>query len=429
MKPIYFDYAATTPVDPRVLEAMLPYFGEFKLKAKSSQLEAGLWGNPGSLHSYGQKASAAIFAARQAIAQTIGAHYSEIIFTASATEANNLALRGALKAFSLKLLAVGGPDSKKLKAKSSQLTAQPRIIISGVEHEGILKTAQDLARGGVDVVIIPVSKEGVVDVKKLKSALNERTVLVSVMMANNEVGTIQPISEIAKIIHDFRVLKAKSLKLEADSYPLLHTDAVQAFNYLKCDVNELGVDLMTLSAQKMYGPKGIGCLYVRSGKKGNFKTYPIEALITGGGQEQGLRSGTENVAGAVGFAKAVELVEAMREKESARLMKLRTACISGIKKTWPGAKLNGSLKERLPNNINIYLPGKSAEEIIVSLDLQGIAVSSGSACTARTPEPSKVLTAMGMNKERATNSLRITLGRPTAEADIAALLAALKKLR
>jgi cysteine desulfurase len=360
------------------------------------------------LHSYGQKASGAFFGARQVIAGAIGAKYEEVIFTGSATEANNLALGGAMRRYVREAI--------KAKAKNPM----PRLIISAIEHESVLKTAKDLARDGADVVIIPVSKEGVVDMQKLKGALNDRTALVSVMTANNETGVTQPIAEIAKVVREFR---------GGGAWPLMHTDAVQAFNYVKCDVNELGVDLMTLSAQKIYGPKGVGCLYVRSSKMGNFKTYPIDAVITGGGQEQGLRSGTENVAGAVGFAKAVELVEAMRVKESARLLKLRAACISGIKKTWPGAKLNGALKERLPNNINMYLPGKSAEEIIVALDLQGIAVSSGSACTARSPEPSHVLLAMGVSKEVAKNSVRITLGRQTEMRDITVLLAALKKLR
>lgn len=395
MKSIYLDHAATTPVDPRVLQSMLPYMSQE-------------FGNPGSLHSFGQKASGALFSARQMIAGAIGAKYEEVIFTGSATEANNLALGGVMRRY----------VSEAIKAKAKSL--MPRLIISAIEHESILKTAQDLARDGADVVIVPVSKEGVVDVKKLKSALNNRTALVSVMMANNETGVIQPIAEIAKIVREFRGNGA---------WPLMHTDAVQAFNYLKCDVNELGVDLMTLSAQKIYGPKGVGCLYVRSGKKGNFKTYPIDAVITGGGQEQGLRSGTENVAGAVGFAKAVELAEVMREKEAARLLKLRNACVSGIKKVWPGAKLNGGSKERLANNINMYLPDKSAEEIIVALDLQGIAVSSGSACTARSPEASHVLLAMGASKEVAKNSVRITLGRQTNKQELAALLAALKKLR
>lgn len=395
MKPIYLDYAATTPVDPRVLEAMKPYWnGEF--------------GNPGSLHSFGQKASGALFSARQIVAGAIGAKYEEVIFTGSATEANNLALGGVMRRY----------VREQLKAKVKN--PMPRIIISAIEHESVLKTAHDLARDGANVVIVPVSKEGVVDIKKLKEALNERIALVSVMTANNETGTIQPIAEIAKAVREFRGERV---------WPLFHTDAVQAFNYVKCNVNELGVDLMTLSAQKIYGPKGVGCLYVRSSKRGNFRTYPIDPVLTGGGQEQGLRSGTENVAGAAGFAKAVELVEASREKEAARLTKLRDICIRSIKKIWPGAKLNGDAKKRLPNNVNMYVPGKSAEEMIVALDLQGIAVSSGSACTARSPEPSHVLLAMGASKEVAKNSIRITLGRQTGEKDLAAFLAALKKLR
>jgi cysteine desulfurase len=376
-KSIYLDYAATTPVDERVVRAMQPYF-------------AGEYGNPGSLHQFGQRASAAVFQARQAVARAIGAHYSEIVFTGSATEANNLALRGALKAFSLKLLAAREADSKKLKAKSSQL--KPRIIISAIEHESVLKTAQDLARDGADVVIIPVSKEGVVDVKKLKAALNEQTALVSVMLANNETGVVQPIATIAKIVREFR---------GEGRWPLVHTDAVQAFQYIDCNVSTLGVDMLTLSAHKIYGPKGAGALFVKNYQLDSKRPlkdvdmYPIDPLIVGGGQEMGLRSGTENVAYIVGFAKAVELAVLAREKEVGRIAGLRDALLAGLRTFYPKLQVNGSMKERLPNNINIYMPGVSAEEFLVRLDLAGVAFSSGSACAARSLEASHVLLAMG----------------------------------
>jgi len=400
MKSIYLDYAATTPVDPRVVKAMAPYFSE-------------QFGNPGSLHSYGQKASGAVFMARQAVAVAIGADYPEVIFTASATEANNLALRGSLRAH------------QRITNQNTNQRIKPRIIISAIEHESILKTAKDLERDGTEVVIIPVSKEGIIDLKKLKAALNEKTALVSVMMANNETGVIQPIREIAKIIRDFKATRPLVQSISGlATYPLLHTDAAQAFNYLSCDVNELGVDLMTLSAQKIYGPKGVGMLYVRSNVKGNNRFYPIDSHTTGGGQEQGLRSGTENVSGIVGFAKAVEIAEILRDEETKRLTQLSVQLWRGIKKIFPKAVLNGpqlsnvTRSLRLPNNINIFLPGKSAEEVIVALDLQGIAISSGSACTARSPEPSHVLLAMGASKEVAKNSIRITLGRQTMKADL-----------
>ncbi len=392
---IYLDYAATTPVDPRVIKAMEPYWGKE-------------FGNPGSLHSFGQKASGAVFGARQIIAGSLGAHYSEIIFTGSATEANNLVLGGVMRRY----------VREQLRAKVKN--PMPRLIISAIEHESILKTAADLARDGAEVVLIPVSKEGIIDLKKLKSALNERTALVSVMFANNEVGTLQPIAEVSKIVREFRGKAA---------WPLLHTDAVQAFNYESCRVDDLGVDLMTLSSQKMYGPKGVGLLYVRSSIKGNFRAYPIDAIITGGGQEQGLRSGTENVAGIVGFAKAIEIADAMREKEAKRLSVLRNEIIKKLKTVWPGGRLLGSLKSRLANNVSVYLPGKSAEEILTTLDLQGIAISSGSACSARTPEASHVLLAMGASKEIAKNAIRITLGRQTTPSEISQLLSAIKRLR
>ncbi len=393
MKPIYLDYAASTPVDPRVLEAMLPYFSQ-------------QFGNPGSLHSFGQVASAAIFAARQTVAKALNAHYSEIVFTASATEANNLAIKGALKA-----------------------SGKKRIVISAIEHESVLLTAYELKKDGYDVVVIPVSKQGVVNVKKLKEALNEDTAIVSVMYENNEVGSVQPVAEIARIVKEFRAsLPANQLTKQPRNYPLLHTDAVQAYQYIQCDVQALGVDLLTLSAQKVYGPKGIGALYVRSAMKGVNRLYPITSGINGAGQEQGLRAGTENVPAIVGFGKAVELVEVLRGKEAARIAALRDELWKGIKKIFPKVQLNGP-ENRLPNNLNVYFPGVSGEQLIVALDLQGIAVSSGSACAARSIDPSHVLSAMGCDTVRAKNSLRFSLGRMTTKAEIAATLKVLSEIK
>ncbi len=383
MKRIYLDYAATTPVDPAVLDAMQPYFTE-------------TFGNPGSLHSFGQAASGAVFIARQMIAKELNCHYSEVIFTGSATEANNLALRGAVK------------------------NHKPRLIISAIEHESILQTAKDLEKTGAEVVVIPVSKEGIIDLKKLKAALTRETVLVSVMFANNEIGTIQSIAEIAKVIRDFR---------GAAKWPLLHTDAAQALNYLSCDVEALGVDLMTLSSQKIYGPKGAGALYVRSMQRGVSRVYPISPWQTGGGQEFGLRSGTENVASIVGFSKAVGLAAMDREEESVRIGKLRNQAWEGVKKLFPKAELNGSPEVGLPNILNFYVPGVSGEQLLVTLDLHGVAVSSGSACAARSIDPSHVLLALGHDEQRAKNSVRISLGRMTTKQEIKDFLAALKKVR
>ncbi len=430
----------------------------------------GTWGNPGSLHSFGQKASAAVFNARRTIADSIGAHYSEIIFTGSATEANNLALRGTVRRFTQMWTQINAEGDIKENFSGRQRKVggnlRPRIVISAVEHESILKTAKDLEQDGVEVIIISVSKEGIADLKKLKSALNERTVLVSMMLANNEVGTVQPIVKIAEIIRDFRESKLASLRSAArrrsnpgkwiataagaprddNMYPLFHTDAVQAFQYLDCNVNALGVDMLTLSGQKIYGPKGIGCLYIRnanSGSKLKAKSSQLEAIITGGGQEEGLRSGTENVPSIVGMAKAVELATVIREKEAKRVAQLSHQLIAGIKRAWPGAQLNGpspsqaisyklsakSFPKRLPNNIHLYFPGKPSEELMVALDLKGISVATGPACSARTAEPSHVLLAMGYSKERAMSSLRITLGRQTTAADLDVTLKAIRRLR
>ncbi len=392
----YFDYAASTPVDPAVVKAMSPFWSD-------------QFGNPGSLHSFGQEASAAVFEARDAIAKSIGCHYSEIVFTGSATEANNLALRGAIK-------------SSKSKVES------PKIIVSAIEHDSVLDTCRDLEKEGVEVVYLPVLKNGIVDLKKLESELDDRTILVSIMYANNEIGVIQPITKIAKIIRNFRNSKssppeAKSLEI---AYPLFHSDAVQALNYLHCNVNDLGVDLLTLSSQKIYGPKGIGLLSVKK----NLKLAPI---ITGGGQERGFRSGTENVPGIVGFAKAVELVAYSRELENKRLRKLREYFLKQVKKISSKIELNGDAKNRLPNNINLYIPLKSgnkgsAQDLVIALDMAGFAVSPGSACAARVCSPSHVLKALGYPDEKSMSGLRITFGRQTDKKEIDSLIRAMNKI-
>ncbi len=421
-KRIYLDYASTTPLDPRVLEAMLPWFGASfpNQLTKQPTNQATSFGNPGSLHSFGQAASAAVFKPRQTIAGAIGAHYSEIIFTGSATEANNLALRGSVKQMM----------NDQLRMKNGKFI--PRLIISAIEHESVLETARDLEKDGVDVVLIPVSREGIVDLKKLKAALNERTVLVSVMYANNEVGTVQPIAEIAKIVNDFRASQpTNQLTKQPSNYPLLHVDAVQAFQYLDCNVDALGVDLMTLSAHKIYGPKGIGCLYARRVPASKLLTthYSLLTILTGGGQEFGLRSGTENVSAIVGFAKAVEIASALRSKEFQRIAKLRDKLFKGNKIIFPGVVLNGGAQGRLPNNLNIFIPRRSGEQLLVALDLAGIAVSSGSACSARSIDPSHVLLAMGFDRTRAKNSIRFSLGRLTTDAEIDRVLTVLSSIK
>ncbi len=387
-KKIYLDYAASTPVDPRVFDVMKPYFSE-------------KFGNPGSVHSFGQDAIAAADRSRETIARAIGAEFREIIFTGSATEANNLALRGIVKKYLDEF-------------PRSDNNVKPRIIISTIEHESVLETARELEKEGIEVFYVPVNKEGVIDVDFLKKSLNERTILVSVMYANNEVGTIQPITEIAEIISKYRMFT--SLK-----YPFFHTDAVQAFQFLDCDVKKLGVDMMTLSAHKIYGPKGIGCLYSR---------VSLLSIVSGGGQEFGMRSGTENVPSIVGFAKAVELRSSLLVRSNEQIHELCDYLWRGIKKIFPKAQRNSpaSKGKTLPNILNVSFPGLEAQDIITRLDLNGVAVSSGSACRSRALEASHVIVAMGFSKERAKSSIRFSLGRLTNKKEIDSARAALKKI-
>lgn len=380
---IYLDYAAATPIDKKVRLAMEPYLGKN-------------FGNPGSLHREGQIASAAVFNSRLKIARALNCDYEEIFFTGSATESNNLALRGVVKSTDI---------------------AKPKIIISEIEHESVAAIARYLESDGVEVVRIGIDQNGLINLDELKRAIDERTVLVSVMYANNEIGAIQPIAEIAKIVKDFRDFLAKSRAMEV-IYPLLHTDATQAFQYIQCRPDDLGIDLMTLSAHKIYGPKGVGLLYVRNNKINKYKSAAnvITPIIIGGGQERGMRSGTENVPFIVGFGVAIEIVESTRLKEAQRVKKLRNYFWGKIKKL--KIDLNGSLDNRLPNNLNVYFPDHAAQDVLITLDMNGVAVSSGSACGAHTTEPSKTIMALGYSQERALASLRFSLGRGTTKADL-----------
>lgn len=401
MKRIYFDYAASTPVDTRVERAMRPYFLQ-------------CFGNAGSLHSFGQEALAAVDAARATMADLIGADFHDVIFTGSATEANNLALRGAITRW------------KEIEGNKNKV---PCIIVSAIEHESVLETARALERAGMaEVVYVPVNKEGVIDAEAVARAMADadggaRTAVVSIMYANNEIGSVQPIIAIAEAVRAAR-------ERNNSNYPLFHTDAVQAFQFLDCDVRKLGVDMMTLSAHKIYGPKGVGALYVRTNdvaRKKKSDAGPltiIEPIVTGGGQEFGVRSGTENVPLIVGFAKAAVLAAAARKGEVKRLTALKQYLIKGIKKTSrkdEAPEINGPLAgaSALPNIINVYFPGRSAEDMIVRLDLSGIAVSSGSACRARAVAPSYVIKALGYADSaiRAKSSIRISLGRHTTKAE------------
>ena len=381
---IYLDYAAATPVAPEVLRTMQPYFLE-------------KFGNPGSLHSFGQAAQAAVDRARETIARALGAQFRKIIFTGSATEANNLALRGATAA------------------------GMKRVIVSAVEHESVLETARSLKKAGVEVVELPVDKDGVVKLPALGKALIAGPALISILYANNETGTIQPIAKISKMVHA--------------AGGILHTDAVQALQFLDCRGDTLGADLMTVSGHKIYGPKGVGALYVRGKGPGSRAKnhahptpYSLSPIIAGGGQEFGLRSGTENVPLIVGLAAAVEYIEKDKAKYARQIAAMKEQIVRGIKKIYPRAQLNGG-KNSLPHIANVWIPGVLAQDLLIQLDLAGIAVSAGSACTARSSQPSHVLRAMGLSESRAKQSIRVSLGRPTTNAEATKLLKVLSSLR
>ncbi len=385
---IYLDYAASTPLALEVAKAMDGCRSNF--------------GNPGSLHLLGQRAISLLDEARQTIAQNLGANFNEIIFTGSATEANNLALRGAVKLFRQKFPKV-----------------KPHLIVSSLEHESVLATAKDLATEGVGLTILGVSREGVVNLEELLLALRPNTVLVSIMHANNETGVIQPLSKIAEIIEQFRQ-DHKKTKHGENRYPLLHTDAAQSLQFIKYDLKNLGVDLLTISAQKIYGPKGVGALYV---KRKKLNPDILSPVITGGGQEYGLRSGTENISGIVGFARAINLAAKLRATATKRLTKLRLEFESGLKSLPREVTIHSEQAPRLPHIVSFRLPGVSNEKALIKLDQAGICLATGPACSSRSHAPSHVLLAMGLTEQAAKESLRASFGRDT---DIQAVQATLQ---
>ena len=370
MKRVYLDYAATTPTRPEVAEAMAPYFTE-------------RFGNPSTIYSYGQEAKAAVDQARTRVAKLIGARDDEVAFTSGGTEADNTALQGVVTA----------NESKG-----------NHIIISPVEHHAVLETCEFLEKRGIKVTHLDVDKYGMIDPYDVKKAITPKTILVSVMHANNEIGTIEPIAEIGKI--------AK----EAGVY--FHTDAVQTTGHISVDVNKLGVDLLAMSGHKFYGPKGVGALYIRKGTR-------INPLLFGGGQERRRRSGTENVSGIVGLGLAAELAGKELQEEGERLTLLRNYLIDGLKERIDHISLNGHPSIRLPNNVNISVDYIEGESMILNLDLESICASTGSACSSGSLEPSHVLLACGLLHEQAHGSLRLTLGKWTEKADIDRLLATL----
>ena len=359
---IYLDHSATTPMRREVLDVMMPYFYE-------------KFGNPSSLHAYGLEARRAIEEARETVARAIGADATEIIFTSGGTESDNMALRGLLK-------------------KGSH------IISSTIEHPAILETCKSIEKEGHEVTYVPVNRDGIVNPADVEAAIKNNTVLISIMHANNEIGSIQPISEIGEIASAHDVC--------------LHTDAVQSVGKIPVHVDDLNVDLLSISSHKIYGPKGVGCLYLRKGTK-------LRPLLLGGGHERGLRSGTENVSGIVGFAEAIKLI--IKDfSDNERTKKLRDTLIDTVLSTMEHVQLNGGRERRLPNNANFSFSFIEGESLVLSLNAKGVAASTGSACSSKKLEPSHVLLAIGLNPVDAHGSLRLTLGRDNTEEDINYLL-------
>ncbi|RMG56515.1 MAG: cysteine desulfurase NifS [Acidobacteria bacterium] len=374
MKRIYLDNSATTAVDPEVLEAMWPYFSEE-------------FGNASSVHTVGQKARAAVEAARARVAELIGAQPGEIVFTSGGTESDNLAIKGVAEALS---------DQGR------------HIITSAIEHPAVLRTCRALEKRGFRVTFLPVSGGGLVEVTDLEAALREDTILVSIMMANNEIGTRQPIEEIGRLIRDVR-------QARGSPYPYVHTDAVQAVGKVRVDVNELGVDLLSLSAHKIHGPKGVGALYVRSG-------VLLAPQMHGGHHERDRRAGTENVPGIVGFGRAAELARTHLAERQRHMQQLRDHLEEGIARRIPDVLFNGDRERRVPHISNCSFRYIEGEALMIRLDLRGIAVSTGSACASGSVEPSHVLTALGRDRELARGSIRFSLCKDTTASDIDTVL-------
>jgi len=366
MNRVYLDYNATTPVEPEVLDAMLPYF-------------TADFGNASSIHTFGQKARDAVEAAREQVAALLGARQQEIIFTSGGTESDNHAIFG---------IASPSPTSS---------TARPHVITTLVEHEAVLNPCQALEKQGVDITYLNVDQDGLIDLEDLRRALRPETVLITIMHANNELGTVQPLEEIGRIAQ------------EADVY--FHTDAVQSVGKIPIDVNQLHVDLLSVSGHKLYAPKGIGALYVRGGTR-------VRQFLYGGHHQRGFRPGTENVSGIVGFGKAAEIAQGLLAQDAKRLSALRDQLEHGLLHRVPHSRINGGRAPRTPNTTNLLFPGIEGEALLIALDLKGLACSTGAACSSGAVEPSHVLTAIGLPPEEARASLRLSLGRHTTQADI-----------
>jgi cysteine desulfurase len=377
LKRVYLDYNATTPIDPRVFEAMIPYMKEE-------------FGNPSSIHSFGSRAKAALDNSREQVAGFLGAHPKEIVFTSGGSESNNLAIKGV--AF-------------RLREKGAHL------ITTRIEHASVLETFRFLESHGFRVTYLGVDEYGLIDLDELRESITEDTILASVMFVNNETGVIMPIREIGEIVKEKGVI--------------FHTDAVQAVGKVDIDLEDLPVDLLSLSAHKIYGPKGVGALFIRVEA---FRGTPLQPLIHGGGQERERRSGPENVPGIVGLGKACEIAKVEMKTEESRLRDLRDELHKGILERIRGVKLNGHPERRLSNTLNLSFEGVEGDSLVMNLDIEGIAVSTGSACSEGNVEPSHVLLAMGLPREIAVSSLRFSLGRFTEREDIDRVIDALPRI-
>ena len=373
MRKVYLDNAATTALSPKVLEKMMPYLTD-------------IYGNASSPHSFGQTARIGVEHAREQVARAINADPSEIVFTGCGTESDNTVLFGVAERYAKK---------------------GDHIITTNAEHHAILHSCAALEKKGIKVTYLPVDKEGLVTPEQVRDAITDKTILVSVMFANNEVGTIMPIPEIAAVCHEKGVL--------------FHTDAVQAAGHIPIDVKAMGIDMLSISGHKFHGPKGVGVLYERKGIR-------LPSYIIGGEQEKGRRAGTENVAGIVGLGEALELAVTNMSETSARMTRMRDRLIEGIEATIPEVKLNGHRTKRLPNNVNFSIKYIEGESILLMLDMAGIAASSGSACTSGSLDPSHVLLALGLTHEVAHGSVRMTLGDDTTDEDIDYVLETLPKV-
>ncbi|MFZ2626715.1 MAG: cysteine desulfurase family protein [Candidatus Moraniibacteriota bacterium] len=385
-KKIYLDYAATTPVDAEVLKTMLPYFSDE-------------FGNASSLHSFGRNAADAVTTARENLANFFKCNEEEIIFTSGATESNNLAIKGVLRAYN------------KNKINKGKI---PHIITTVFEHSCVLKTCQKMEKeGSAEVTYLPVYVDGIIKVSDLEKALKENTILMSIMYVNNEIGTVQPIAQIGKLLAHLNEKRAEKI--------IFHTDATQAVAYFDTNVKRLGADLLSMSAHKIYGPKGVGILYVKKGTK-------ITQIQDGGAQEFALRAGTLNSTGIIGLGKAIEVLEKSKKKEVKKIKELRDYLIKKVLKEIPNVRLNGSRSKRSPNNANFSFADVEGESLLLYLDAEGIAVSTGSACSSGSLSPSHVLLALGLKPEQAHGSLRVTLGKYTAKKELTIFVSKLKKV-